>query len=170
MLRRFRRSREGSSAVEFAMVAFPFLFMMFAIAELAFVFVLDSTLENAAIETGRLVRTGQADAQSFDATRFKTEMCNRMSIFSAGCAAKVQIDVRVIPQFNTAPPDPMSGGSFSTTNLTYANGDAGDLVLVRAWYRHTLFTPFLKEGLSRLGDGTAWLSATTAFRNEPWEN
>ena len=169
-LARFAAERRGSTAVEFAMVAAPFFFMMFAVLELAFVFVLDSALENATIETGRLVRTGQANSQGYTASQFKTAMCQRMSIFSGDCMAKVTIDVREIPQFtNPNPPDPTAGGSFSEAGLGYDNGDPGSLMLVRAWYRHSLFTPFLSQGLSRMGDGKAILTATTAFRNEPWQ-
>jgi len=32
----------------------------------------------------------------------------------------------------------------------------------------TLFRSLLKDAMSRLGDGTAWITATTAFRNEPF--
>ena len=161
------RADDGATAVEFGMVAFPFFFMMFAILELALVFVLDSVLENAAIETGRLIRTGQASAQNMTAEQFKTSLCSRMSIFSADCEDRADVDVRVIPQFDIDPPDPMADGTFDESSLTYANGAPGDLILVRVWYRHPLVTPFLAQGLSRLGDGTARLTATTAFRNEP---
>ena len=149
------------------MVALPFCLMMFAILELGLVFVTDSVLENATIETSRLVRTGQASAQSMTAAQFKTSLCSRMSIFGPDCATRATVDVRVIPQFNTVPPDPMAGGTFSTAALTYANGSPGDLVLVRVWYRQPLLTTFLAQGLSRLNDGAAILTATTAFRNEP---
>jgi hypothetical protein len=90
-----------------------------------------------------------------------------MSIFSADCASRATVDVREIPQFNTVPPDPMAGGSFSTAGLTYTNGDPGDLVLVRVWYQQPLLTTFMAQGLSRLNDGSVRLTATTAFRNEP---
>ncbi len=163
------RRREGSTAVEFAMVALPFAIMMFSVIEIAFVFVLDSALENAVIETGRLVRTGQADAAGYTEATFKTAVCNRMSIFASGCSAKLTVDVRVIPQFNNPTlPDPMSGSSFSAAGMTYNNGQPDQLMLVRAWYKHTLFTPFLRQGLSRLGGDDAYLTAATAFRNEPW--
>jgi hypothetical protein len=163
------RRREGSSAVEFAMLALPFFFMMMCIIEIAFVFVLDSVLENATIESGRLLRTGQADTSDFSDTRFRDELCSRMSIFEADCDDRITIDVRVIPQFSSPNlPDPMSGGTFSAGGLGYDNGSPGSLMLVRAWYRHRLFTPFLEQGLSRLGDGYAYLSATTAFKNEPY--
>ena len=56
---------------------------------------------------------------------------------------------------------------FDPSGLTYANFNPGDLVLVRVWYQHPLLTTFLSQGLSHVGDRTAMLSATTAFRNEP---
>ena len=161
------RSTDGSAAVEFGMVALPFILMVFAILELGLVFVTDSVLENATIETGRLVRTGRASAQSMTAATFKTTLCGRMSIFSADCATRATVDVRVIPQFATTPPDPMSGGTFNNGVLTYSNGVPGDLILVRVWYRQPLLTTFLGQGLSRMNDGAAMLTATTAFRNEP---
>ncbi len=149
------------------MVALPFGMMLFAILELGLVFVTDSVLENAAIETGRLIRTGQASDQSMTAAQFKTSLCGRMSIFAPDCAARASVDVRVIPQFAVTPPDPMAGGTFNTGSLTYSNGNPGDLVLVRVWYRQPLVTTFLTQGLSRMNDGAAMLTATTAFRNEP---
>jgi Flp pilus assembly protein TadG len=161
------RAEDGSTAVEFALVAFPFCFMVFAILEVALIFTLNSVLENATIETGRLVRTGQASAQSMTAAEFKNRLCAEMSLFAEECALRATIDVRVIPQFAAAPPDPISGGAFDPSGLTYANGLPGDLVLVRVWYSHPLVTSFMSRGVSRLGDGRALLQATTAFRNEP---
>ena len=161
------RDRDGSAAVEFGLVVLPFCVMVFAIIEVALIFTLDSVLENAAIETGRLVRTGQASAQGMTAAQFKTRLCSKMSIFAADCPARATVDVRVIPQFNTAPPDPLAGEGFDPSGLSYANGNPGDLILVRVWYQHPLLTSFLSQGLSSVGDRTAMLTATTAFRNEP---
>ena len=166
-VRSLLRASDGSAAVEFGMVALPFVLMMFAILELGIVFVTDSVLENATIETGRLVRTGRASAQSMTAGQFKTSLCGRMSIFAPDCTARATVDVREIPQFATTPPDPMAGGTFNNGVLTYTNGDPGDLILVRVWYRQPLLTTFLAQGLSRMNDGAAMLTATTAFRNEP---
>ncbi len=165
-----RRRRDGSSAVEFAFVGLPFFMMLFAIMEIGLVFVTDSVLDNATAETARLVRTGQAATSSMTPAQFKTELCNRMSIFSGDCPDRASIDVRSLTQFrNATPPDPMaSGTSFDEGSLTYASGQPGDLMLVRVWYRHPLITPFLAQALSRLDDGNARLMATTAFRNEPY--
>ncbi|HEX8471268.1 MAG TPA: TadE/TadG family type IV pilus assembly protein [Brevundimonas sp.] len=164
------RSREGATAVEFAMIAFPFFFMLFAILEIGLLFVTDSMLENAVIETGRLIRTGVADNSRMTADQFKASLCTRMSIFSADCASQATVDVRVITQFrNVAPPDPLANGtSFDKSGLTYLTGQPGSLVLIRVWYSRPLITPFMAQALSKLGDGNTILTATTTFRNEPF--
>lgn len=169
-VRRRRGNRDGSAAVEFAMVAFPFFFMMFAIIEIGMIFVTDSVLENAVIETGRLVRTGQAANASVTPEQFKTQFCSRMSIFSSQCPARATVDVRVIKQFrNQSPPDPMAGNTFDTSKLGYETGQPGSLVLIRVFYKQPLFTPFLAKALSKMGDGNTIMTATTTFRNEPYD-
>ena len=50
--------REGAAAVEFAMVILPFTFMIFALLELGLIFVVDSVLGNATIESGRYTKVG----------------------------------------------------------------------------------------------------------------
>ncbi len=169
-VRRFRSERGGATALEFAMVALPFFFMMFAILELGRVFVLASTLENAAMDAGRLIRTGQIQTTGGTAATFKTAICQRMGIFGGDCQSRLSIDVRVLPQFNNpSAPDPMAGGTFSEGQLTFQPGDAEDIILVRSWWRQPLFTPFMAAGLSRLNDGNVVLSSATAFRNEPYQ-
>jgi Flp pilus assembly protein TadG len=166
--RDFFRSRDGSVAVEFTFIAFPLFFMIFAILEVALYFTVDTILDNAAIETGRLVRTGQASAQGMTAQQFKDRLCDRMSLFAPGCDGRLSVDVRVIPQFNALPPDPLADGVFTPDEAAnYTNGSPGDLVLVRVWYKQPLMTGFLSKGLSKLDDGSVVMSATTAFRNEP---
>jgi Flp pilus assembly protein TadG len=166
-----RRSRDGSSAVEFAMVAFPFFFMLFAIMEIGLIFVTDSILDNAVVETGRLVRTGQAANAKLTADQFKTALCARMSIFSADCANRANVDVREITQFrNASPPDPLANGkTFDNSGLVYVTGQPGSLMLIRVWYSQPLVTPFMAQSLSKLKDsGATMLTATTTFRNEPY--
>lgn len=165
-----RPRREGAAALEFALVATPFFFLIFAIMELALVFVLSSVLENATLNASRLIRTGRVDHENISATAFKTALCGQMSVLSSGCAGRTDIDVRVIPQFrNATPPDPLANGTLNESVLTYLPGDPGSLVLVRVWYSQPLATPFLSRAVSRLNSGDAVLSVATAFRNEPYD-
>lgn len=165
--RGFRKAQDGAVAVEFAFVAFPLCFMLFATLEVGLYFTLDTVLENAVTETGRLIRTGQAGDQGMTRDQFKTRMCAQMSIFAPDCQARATVDVRVIPQFSP-PADPLDDGIFDPNEVNmYTNGSPGSLMLVRVWYRQPLFTTYLAKGLSRTNDGTYMLNATTAFRNEP---
>ena len=62
--RRFIRQQDGATTVEFAMVAAPFLAMMFAIIETAIVFFAGQTLETAGADSARLIMTGQAQTKA----------------------------------------------------------------------------------------------------------
>lgn len=172
MIGRFRRyldDRRGSAAVEFAMIAAPFIFMLFAVIEIGLVFMINNQLDQATVSAGRLVRTGQSHETGMDAEGFKTEVCRRMVSIVGDCDGKLSIDVRVLPRFNAPTlPDPMSSGVFNEGSLGFNQGDAEDIVVVRTWFRHTLFTPFLGSALSRLDDGVAVIQATSTFRNEPF--
>ena len=167
--RGFARAQDGAVAIEFAFVAMPLFFMVFAILEVALYFTIDSVLDNAVIETGRLIRTGQASAQGMTPDQFKARLCSRMSVFADDCIARTTIDVQVIPTFDM-PDDPLDDGLLEPGEADgYSNGSPRSLMLVRVWYRQPLFTAYLAKGLSRTKDdpGTYLLSATTAFRNEP---
>jgi len=166
----FRKRRDGSSAVEFAMVAAPFFFMLFAIMELGLVFITDSILESAVTETGRLVRTGQAHAEGMDKARFKEEVCSRMSIFAGDCDERAFVDVREVASFAAAaPPDPMSDGiAFDEAKTGYGIGGPRSIILVTVWYEQPLVTPFMKKALASLEDGPMMMISTTTFRNEPF--
>ena len=52
--------RRGAAAVEFALVAPPFLALLFAILELALVFFASQALETVTQDSSRLIMTGQA--------------------------------------------------------------------------------------------------------------
>ena len=166
-----RPHREGSAAVEFAMVATPFFFMIFAVLELGMVFLVDSVLESAVLDASRIVRTGQADTGNITAAQFKTALCSRMSVFQGDCGARADVDVRVMPEFSDGIPDsPIRDGVLDKSKLEYNRGNPGDLMLVRVYYSQPLVTPLMQTALSRLNSGAAVISVTTAFRNEPYRN
>lgn len=164
-----RTAREGSAAVEFALVAAPFFFMMFALLEVGLIFSLDSTLESAVMQTGRMVRTGEAAERGFTAPEFKAELCERMTLFAAGCETNAFVEVRPIVSFrNPELEDPLAAGDLDQGDLTYDNGGPSSLMLVRVWYKHTVFTPMMQQILGRTTDKKTVLTAATTFRSEPY--
>lgn len=163
------RAQDGAAAVEFGLVALPFLFMLFAVLEMALFFTLDSVLDNATVETGRLVRTGQVTSASMTPEQFQEELCNRMSIFADNCRAPntTTIDVREVPQFDADIENPADDGELAAGETGFDPGGPGSLILVRVWYRQPIITAFLAPGEQDKARGYRLLSSTTAFRNEP---
>ena len=82
------RGRCGSAAVEFAIIAPIFFFLMFVIAETALVFIAEQVMDNAVFETARLIRTGRVQAAAMCKADFTTQVCDRMSVF-VNCSGSV---------------------------------------------------------------------------------
>lgn len=162
------RDRRGSAAVEFALVSMPFFVLLFMVLEIGLAFLINSMLETAISDSGRMIRTGRAEAQNFDATRFKGEVCGRMNVFSADCANRATVDVRTIVRFDALPPEPAVVNGELQAQSCYNGGTAGSLILVRIWYKQPMFAPFMTQGVLRLGPTSVMLKSATAFRNEPW--
>jgi Flp pilus assembly protein TadG len=167
--RRFVRHEGGSSAVEFSLIAAPFLALMFAIIETAMVFFAGQTLEAAAADSARLIMTGQAQSQKFSAADFKTEVCKRIyGLFD--CANGVYIDVKTYSNFssiNTAAP--VTNRNFNTGSMSYTPGDVGDIVVVSLYYQWPIYVSMLGNNLDNLSGGKRLLAATSVFRVEPYK-
>jgi Flp pilus assembly protein TadG len=166
LLARFARARGGATTVEFAFVALPFLLLIFAIIELGLVFLVSVTLENAVIDTGRQIRTGELQTTGGTAATFKTAMCDKMSWVGASCSSALSIDVRTFTGFAT------SGTALSATKPKtpcWDPGGPGSIVLVRAYYNWPLITPLLQTGLQASGGKRLILAAAT-FSNEPYSD
>jgi Flp pilus assembly protein TadG len=161
-----RGAQSGATAVEFAMVAGPLFLMIMATLELAMVFVVSTMLESALSKAAREIRTGQQQG-SADASEgaFVSKVCSAMVFLKDSCEGQLTVDVRGTDGFSSAgAPDPVTGGA----QMTFEPGGPGQIVLVRAFYRWPLFTPFLSQALSKVGDNTALITAADTFRNEPF--
>jgi Flp pilus assembly protein TadG len=172
ILRRFRRNRTGSAAVEFALVAPMFFAVLFAIIELALVFFSSQILETVTQDTARLIMTGQAQTASYTQAKFKEEVCARLTLMF-DCANGVSIDVQNYKLFSTVDiADPIvtapDGKKDFVPPNNYLPGGPGDIVVVRLFYKWPLFVTGLGFNLSNLRDSKRLLTATAAFQNEPY--
>src|SRR5262245_34610674 len=66
---------DGASAVEFALIAAPFLALLFAILETALIFFSGQVLEAAVQDSARLIFTGQAQNAGYSQQQFKDQVC-----------------------------------------------------------------------------------------------
>jgi Flp pilus assembly protein TadG len=168
-LRRFLRERKGAAAVEFGLVAAPFLALTFAIMETAIVFFAGQALETAVADASRLILTGQAQTQGFNSSSFKQQVCAKIyGLFD--CANGVYVDVKKYTSFSsvniTNPIDP--NGNFNTSSFGYDAGGPGDIIVVRLYYKWPVYVNLLGFNLANVTGGYNLLAATAVFRNEPY--
>lgn len=167
MMRRLVRQQDGSAAVEFGLVALPFLALVFAIIETAVVFFASQALETAVADAARLIMTGQAQTQGFSAAAFKQQVCSKIyGLFN--CDSGIYVDVRTFSSFSTvALPSPVDANGNLTNNYQYTPGGPTDIVVVRLIYQWPVYVSFL--GLSDIAGNNRLMIATAAFRNEPYQ-
>jgi Flp pilus assembly protein TadG len=170
IFRRFRRSRRGSAAVEFALVAPVFFALLFAIIETAIVFFADQVLETGLQDTARLIYTSQTQAAGTSQAAFKQGLCDRVAVMFA--CANLYVDVRSYPRgtpFTIT--DPIDGSGNFVNNFVYqppTSGDTTSTVVVRAFYQWPLIVTGLGYNIANIGRGSSnsakLLAATAAFR------
>lgn len=166
--RSFRKDRSGVTAVEFAIIAAPFLALLFSIMEVGLVFFGNLQLENAAEEAARLIRTGQAQEKGFSKEDFKNEICSRVvGLFD--CKAGLKVEVKTYNSFGGINPEsPIDGDGNVKNDFTFDMGDAEDIVLVRVFYEWDFTAKIPGVGLANMDNGNRLLQAATTFRNEPF--
>jgi len=167
--RRFLRAQSGTAAIEFGLVAVPFLALTFAIMETALVFFSGQTLEAAAAASARLIMTGQAQSAGYTAQQFKQAVCNQIfGLFD--CANGVTVDVKSYANFasvSTTPP--VTNGQLNTQNMSYSPGGPGSIVVVTLYYQWPIYVTLLGDSLNNLTGNNHLLVATNVFRNEPYQ-
>jgi Flp pilus assembly protein TadG len=169
-LRRWLRDQRGGEAIEMAIVGAPFVALVFALVELGMVFLVSTTLENATDEVSRQIRTGQVQTSGGGAGAIKTAICSEMSWLGSNCSANLNLDVRTFTNFSgqSAPPNPVAGGTVDPAKFCWDPGGAGSVVLVRGYYTWNLIVPVLNAGLINAGGTKRLITTAISFRNEPY--
>lgn len=179
ILRRFRRNRRGSAAVEFALVAPVFFALLFAIIETALMFFASQVLETITQNSARMILTGQAQSGTVSSCQvagvntactqatFKTYVCSQIpALFDCD---KIYVDVASFPNFSTVtlPSHIDSTGNFDAA-MSYSPGSADSIVVVRLFYQWPLFVTGLGYNISNLSGNKRLLVATAVFKTEPY--
>jgi Flp pilus assembly protein TadG len=183
---RFVKNSEGATAVEFALVSVPFLGLLFAIFETAFVFFATQGVEAAVNDAARYVMTGQVqyDSTITSAADFKDKIiCNQTGrpriLPSFIDCNKLKLNVQVANSFTTAN---TAKDFINNPTETYCTGTSGQIVVVRLLYPMPVYLSILSmTSMSASGVGTNtsgqtsyngkmvhMLMGTSVFRNEPF--
>jgi Flp pilus assembly protein TadG len=166
LFRRFGRSRKGSTAVEFALVAPVFFGLLFAILESGIIFFADQYLETITQDGARMILTGQAQNGGYTQAQFKTYVCNQVvALFNC---ANIYVNVQSFSSFETLTAGcPINNGTF-VNNMQYSPGGPGSIVIVQLFYQWPQIVTGLGYNITNLNGGYRLLCATAAFRNEPY--
>ena len=177
-----RKDKNGATAVEFALLGIPFAALLFGIVEISVLFFMTSTVHHAVAEVARDIRTGEFQATGGGAAEFKTAICQAMS--SVGNCNNLRVDVvssstgkfstlslPVSPPACTGTPAQIEACEAADPAMPADNYNAtssGDVVIVRVQYVHHLSVPNALTRLANAAGNTHVITATTAFKNEPF--
>jgi len=168
LLRRFRRDSRGSLVVEFALVAPVFFALLFAIIETALVFFASQVLETITQDSARMIFTGQAQTAGYSQAQFHDYVCSQIpALFDCN---SIYVDVqRYGSSFGSVTINSQIDASNNFVPPTnYSPGSANDIVVVRLFYQWPLYVTGLGYNIANLSGGKRLLTATAAFRNEPF--
>jgi Flp pilus assembly protein TadG len=179
LVRRGRSDESGATAIEFAIVATPFILLLFGIMWVSMFYFANFTLENAAWAAARAIRTGQVQ-QSLGSFAGATTLQDRKQAFKAAlcakaptffdCSAKAVVIVQSNANFGgiVEPKCANNGIMIDQSAAGFDTGGSSAVVLVTVCYPWDLASklPFFTFG--NLNDGSYLMQASVAFRTEPY--
>lgn len=174
--RAFLRCRKGATAVEFALVAAPFLALLLAILQSGIVFFAGRVLDEVTEEASRYIMTGQAQLGNVTQSGFKTYLCtgaNTSALVSAlFTCSKIMINVQSYASFasasTTTPTLTFDGSGNVSNSWSYSTGNPGDIVVVQVMYQWPVVLGPLSMNLGNLSNGNRLLISSAVFKNEPY--
>ena len=164
------RDRRGSVAVEFALLAVPFLGLVYGIFESSMVHMTGQVMQTAVSDASRLIMTGQAQSKGMTSTQFKAEICRKVTALF-NCSRDLQVDVQVYTSFTGASvtkPPVDAKGNLDTTAFKYDAGQPNSIVIVRAVLAYPIVVPLIGKTMVNLSGTKLLIMATAAFKNEPY--
>jgi Flp pilus assembly protein TadG len=165
IFRRFIKNRKGSTAIEFAILALPFMVLIFAIIEIAIMFLVDSGLDAALHNTVRQMRVG--NASGWNLTTFKSKVCAQLSL-SFSCSTNLKVRAIVVSNMSSVNRAvPIVNGQLSVSE-SFTVGASGDYILVQAYLTWDPVLRLYTFAGGHLNDGRYVLGAAQLFKNEPY--
>lgn len=188
---RFIRNREGAAAVEFAILAIPFLMLVFATFETFMAFAGEQLMANAVETMSRKLRTGeitfgQGKSTDMTETEFRQAFCAEIAILNmcssteATTPSKLYLDVREFSTFGDMPKTipTVSTDQYAdldTSEFAFSPGGAGSKNMLRAYYRWQVITDLVRPFITNIRPQGQTLPhdylivSTAAFEDEDYE-
>lgn len=166
---RLAADQRGASAMEFAIIAAPFIAIMVAILQVALTFFAQQNLETATAKASRQLMTGSDQAAGMTKAQFLASVCAQLPAFMK--CANVMVDVRSTTDFSsastTSPTLTYDTSGNVNNSWSYAPGGSGQITTVKAMYVWQTSKGPLGFDLSTLSNANRLLIATAVFKTEP---
>jgi Flp pilus assembly protein TadG len=167
---RFSQSADGTAALEFGLVAAPFLALLVALFQTAMVFFASRVLDEIVANASRYIMTGQAQTSGMTQSGFATYVCGQtLALFNC---QNFMINVQNYSSFSaasTATPTLNFNGQGGVANTwTWSPGNPGDVVVLQVMYLWPVVLGPLGFNLANVSSGNRLLISTAVFKNEPY--
>jgi Flp pilus assembly protein TadG len=168
---RFCLSRGGTTAVEFAFIAPPFLALLIAILQMASFLFAQQILQTAVVAAGRLILTGQVQSATLTQSQFKTnDVCPLLpALFTC---SNLYVNVQTYADFGgastTIPSLTISANGTVSSTGAYSIGGPGEVMVLQLVYPWKIITGPLGALLPNFSNGYTQIMGITAFRVEPY--
>ena len=167
-LSKFCRDRRGNAAIEFALIALPFLTLAFGILEVGCIFWGNYELDNLTTSAARFIRTGEAQSGKLTQAQMVTRICGG-AVMLTNCATKLKISVQTFSNFaSVTGPAPKDKKGNLQNKFPYQPGGPSQVVLVTSFYEWPLFGPTSLALLSNLANGNHLLQSSAVIQTEPF--
>lgn len=167
--RDYAADRRGLAAVEFALIAAPFFFLIFALLEICMIFIMTAILDHGIADATRPLRTGAIQEAGMTAEEFREMLCGEM-MGMMDCENRLFFDVQTIDGFSSVPSgSPLNeAGEITGEDFGFLPGGPNDIVAVRVFYEWDLMTPILSAPLANMAGNKHLIQSNAVFRNEPF--
>lgn len=168
---RWFKRKEGTTAVEFALVGIPFVLMIIGTLEMSLMFTAQAVLHESTFTAARLIRTGQIQTGQLGdgETAFRESVCDFAALMIP--CDRIQFQVQQIPSFGDAgdvPPAEFDEDG-NLEDQGFDPGGVSEIVLIRVVYNYPVVTPFMQPILSDDSGSTRTMISTIVLQNEPYQ-
>ena len=174
LIKKFRfwqRDKDGTTAIETALLAVPFTFTVLAMVEIALYFATGTVIEGALDDVSRAVRVGQIQNEASISDMedvFEDTICEHAGIL-ANCA-NFDYDVRKLTSFSDGiQAEVNDDGNLVNTSFEMDQLTAGCVAMIRVGYLYPFMTPFFGQLFSNYPGNTRLLMSTTVIKTEPFD-
>jgi Flp pilus assembly protein TadG len=171
LIRRFSRETKGSTAIEFGILAMPFIALIFAILETCLSFTTQQLLANGVDRISRDVRTGRLKVADLSGPKLKDLVCAQIALMAPDGCPDLIVDLNNYATFAAVPKRvPFAGdGDINTAGFTVNPGGPSTINHLRVYYRFPVLSDFMRASMSNIPGGKTLLLSSATWRNEPFD-